>query len=59
MKYYFTDRQGRNTRKLTRKELRERLTERQIAEGEQAKREDPLEEVSCMTDGGIIYFELD
>ena len=49
MKYYFIDRQG-NSRKLTAKEVRERLTPDQ--------RQDPLEEVSFMTAGGWIVCEM-
>ena len=59
MKYFFTDYKGGSRRRLSQQELRQRLTDRQIAEGQQAKREDPFEEVSYMTDGGMIHFELD
>lgn len=57
MKYYFIDRQG-NSRKLTAKEVRERLTPDQQLEAIEAKRQDPLEEVSFMTSGGVIVCEL-
>jgi hypothetical protein len=56
MKYYFIDRQG-NSRKLTAKEVRERLTPDQQLEAIEAKRQDPLEEVSFMTIGGRIVCE--
>ena len=56
MKYYFIDRQG-NSRKLTAKEVRERLTPDQQLEAIEAKRQDPLEEVSFMTSGGVIMCE--
>lgn len=56
MKYYFIDRQG-NSRKLTAKEVRERLTPDQQLEAIEAKRQDPLEEVSYMTSGGRIVCE--
>lgn len=56
MKYYFIDRQG-NSRKLTAKEVRERLTPDQQLEAIEAKRQDPLEEVSFMTSGGMVVCE--
>ena len=59
MKYIFTDHKGGSRRELTEHEARERLTDRQIAEGRQAMLEDPNEEVSYMTAGGMIHFELD
>ena len=59
MKYIFTDHKGGSRRELTEREARERLTDRQIAEGRQAMLEDPNEEVSYMTSGGTIHFELD
>lgn len=57
MKFYFQDRQGKR-RKLTKAELRQRLTEEQIKEGIEAKRTDPLEEVSYMTNGGYVVVEI-
>ena len=57
MKYYFIDRQG-NSRKLTAKEVRERLTPDQQLEAIEAKRQDPLEDVSFMTSGGVIVCEM-
>lgn len=59
MKFYFTDYQGKNRKRLTMKEVRQHLSECQIEESKQAKREDPLEEVSYMTRGGFITVELD
>lgn len=58
MKFYFQDRQGKR-RKLTKAELRQRLTEEQIKEGIEAKRSDPLEEVAYMTNGGYVVVEID
>lgn len=57
MKFYFQDRQGKR-RKLTKAELRQRLTEEQIKEGIEAKRSDPLEEVAYMTNGGYVVVEI-
>ena len=59
MKFYFTDYQGKNRKRLTMKEVRQHLSECLIEESKQAKREDPLEEVSYMTRGGFIIIELD
>lgn len=56
MKYYFIDRQG-NSRKLTAKEVRERLTPDQQLEAIETKRADPLEEVSFMTKCGMVVCE--
>ena len=58
MKFYFQDRQGKR-RKLTKAELRQRLTEEQIKEGIEAKRTDPLEEVAYMTNGGYVVVEIE
>ena len=58
MKFYFQDRQGKR-RKLTKAELRERLTDEQIKEGIKAKRTDPLEEVAYMTNGGYVAVEIE
>ncbi len=58
MKFYFQDRQGKR-RKLTKAELRERLTDEQIKESIEAKRADPLEEVAYMTNGGYVVVEID
>ena len=58
MKYYFIDRQG-NSRKLTAKEVRERLTPDQQLEAIEAKRQDPMEEVSYMTKLGRVVCETE
>lgn len=56
MKFYLQDKQG-NRRELDREELREHMGEYQIREAIEAKRADPLEEVSYMTVGGFIIVE--
>lgn len=56
MKFYFQDTQG-NRRELSWEELREHMSEYQIEEAAEAKRADPLEEVSYMTVGGFIVVE--
>ena len=56
MKFYFVDRTGKRTR-LTSEQVRIRLTEQQIMEAIEAKRADPLEEVSFMAPGGMITLE--
>lgn len=58
MKFYFVDRAGKRTR-LTSEQVRIRLTERQIKEAIEAKRADPLEEVSYMAPGGMIVAEAE
>ena len=56
MKFYFQDMQG-NRRELSDDELREHMSEYNIREAVEAKRTDPLEEVSYMTVGGFIILE--
>lgn len=56
MKFYFQDKQG-NRRELSPEELREHMSEYQIGEALEAKRADPLEEVSYMTVGGFIVVD--
>ena len=57
MKFYFDGYDG--TRKeLTMDELREHMSEYNIKEAIEAKKADPLEEVSYMTVGGFIRVEL-
>lgn len=56
MKFYFQDEQG-NRRELGPEELREHMSGYQIGEAIEAKRADPLEEVSYMTVGGFIIVE--
>ena len=58
MKFYFVDRTGKRTR-LTSEQVRIRLSEQQIKEAIEAKRADPLEEVSYMAPGGMITLELE
>jgi len=58
MKFYFVDRAGKRTR-LTSEQVRIRLTEQQIKEAIEAKRADPLEEVSFMAPGGMIVAEAE
>lgn len=57
MKFYFQDEQG-DRRELSSEELREHMSEYQIAEALQAKQADPLEEVSYMTVGGFIVLDV-
>lgn len=58
MKFYFVDRTGKRKR-LTSEQVRIRLSEQQIKEAIEAKRADPLEEVSYMAPGGMITLELE
>lgn len=58
MKFYFDKNDG-TTKKLTDKEVRERLSKNQIEEAIEAKKADPLEEVSYMTVGGFIRAEIE
>ena len=57
MTFYFQDKQG-NRRELTKEELREHMSEYQIGEALEAKRNDPDEEVSYMTVGGYIVLDI-
>ena len=57
MKFYFEKYDG-TTVKLNRSELKHHLSEYQIREAIEAKQDDPMEEVSYMTHGGFIRFEL-
>ena len=59
MKLYFTDYKGGSYKELTLEEARKHLSEAQIEEGREAILADPLENVSYMTEGGFIHFELD
>ena len=56
MKFYLQDAHG-NRQELGLEELREHMSEYQIGEAIEAKRADPLEEVSYMTVGGFIIVE--
>lgn len=57
MKFYFDKNDG-TSQKLTDEELREHMSEYNIYEATEAKKADPLEEVSYMTVGGFIRVEL-
>ncbi len=57
MKFYFYPRNGKK-RRMKMAEVREHLSEKQIAEAKTAKMEDPYEEVSYMADGGFIVCEF-
>ena len=57
MKFYFEDKNG-NRRELTLDEVREHMSEYQIGEALDAKRADPLEEVSYFTIGGFIVVDF-
>lgn len=58
VKFYFTDRNGGNRKKLTMNEVKQRLSAIQIKEAVTAKQNDPNEEVSYMTGGGFVVCEL-
>lgn len=45
-------------RELSKEEVRELLTPDQQLEAIEAKRQDPMEEVSFMTSGGMVICEL-
>ena len=57
MQFYFDGADG-TSRKITEEEAREHLSNYQIAEAVVAKLEDPHEEVSYKTVGGIIRVEI-
>lgn len=58
MRFYFVSRDGATRRELTDEELREHMSEYQIGEALEAKRNDPDEEVSYMTVGGYIIVDF-
>lgn len=58
MKFYYVDKSGKR-RRLTKNQAGEYLSELQIKEAIEAKRADPLEEVSYMAPGGMITLELE
>lgn len=58
MKFYLTDRQGINRRKLG-KEVFDYVSVDKYMEMVEAKRTDPLEEVSVMVKDGFIVVEED
>lgn len=53
MRYWFIDKAG-NRRELNYGEVLAHLSPCQVKDGERAKIEDPLEEVTYMTVGGMI-----
>ena len=57
MKFYFDKHDG-TSKELSMDELREHMSEYNIHEAKEAKKRDPLEEVSYMTVGGFIRVEL-
>lgn len=57
MKFYF-DKHNGETKRLSKEELREHMSEYNIKEATAAKKADPAEEVSYMTVGGFIRVEL-
>lgn len=56
-KFYFVSKDGKR-RELTDEELREHMSEYQIGEAQEAKRNDPDEYVSYMTVGGYIVLDI-
>ena len=58
MNFYIYDGDG-SRRKLTEDEVREHLSASQIEEAIEAKRADPMEEVSYMTVGGFVHCEIE
>lgn len=56
MKFYFQNWKGYRT-ELTMREVREHMSDFQVQEAVEAKRADPLEEVSYLTVGGRIILE--
>ncbi len=57
MKFYF-DKQDGTSQELTMDEVREHMSEYNIKEAIEAKKADPLEEVSYMTVGGFIRVDF-
>lgn len=57
MNFYFYDKTGKN-RKMDMSEVQEHLSDCQIEDAIQAKRENPNEEVSYTTVGGMIVVEF-
>lgn len=59
MKFYFYDRiQNGESREMQMDEVQQHLSQTQISEGIEAKKADPLEEVSYMTVGGFIVIDF-
>ena len=60
MKFYFYDRiRNGKAREMQMDEVRQHLAQQQIDDAIEAKREDPLEEVSYMTRGGFIVVDFE
>lgn len=60
MKFYFYDRiRNGKALEMNMEEVRQHLSQQQIDDAVEAKREDPLEEVSYMTRGGFIVIDFD
>ena len=60
MKFYFYDRiRNGKTREMQMEEVQQHLSQQQIDDAIEAKREDPLEEVSYMTRGGFIVVDFE
>lgn len=59
MKFYFYDRRGQYRREMPEDEVRKYLSAEQIEEAIEAKRADPLEQVSYMTAVGFIHCEIE
>lgn len=57
MKFYFDEHNG-NSREITEEEALKHLSKYQLGEGKETKMADPLVEVSYMTVGGFIRFEI-
>ena len=57
MQFYFNGKDG-TSKKITKTEAREHLSETQIADAIAAKQADPAEEVSYMTVGGFISVDF-
>ena len=57
MKFYFVSKDGKERRELNDEEVREHMSEYQIGEAIEAKRNDHNEYVCYMTDGGYIVVE--
>lgn len=60
MKFYFYDRiRNGKAREMQMEEVQQHLSQRQIDDAIEAKRADPLEEVSYMTLGGFIVVDFE
>lgn len=60
MKFYFYDRiRNGKAREMQMEEVQQHLSQSQIDDAIEAKRADPLEEVSYMTSGGFIVVDFE